>query len=226
MTSFATGHDRTVSRRTAVSIVVTPVALCAAFALGLWLNVSRAFFLRLLDENQVVELLTFAVLLAGGVYALSMARRLRRRDTVAALHYTGFGVALMLIGMEEVAWGQWLLGFETPERWAAINMQGETTIHNLQGLQGNTEFLRFLFGIGGIAGIALAHAPWGRAIGASHLLLSWFVIIAAHSVVDYYNDVTPIGATIDFFIQRTSELIELLIALAAFVYLWLNRHLF
>jgi hypothetical protein len=43
------------------------------------------------------------------------------------------GIALFVAG-EEVSWGQRVLGVETPESYAAMNLQGELTVHNLAAL--------------------------------------------------------------------------------------------
>lgn len=46
--------------------------------------------------------------------------------------------------MEEIAWGQKLFGFETPEKIREINFQGELTFHNLLIVQ-TTFILSFSF---------------------------------------------------------------------------------
>ena len=41
-------------------------------------------------------------------------------------------LALFVIGMEEISWGQRLFGFATPERLAEVNWQAEFNFHNVQ----------------------------------------------------------------------------------------------
>ena len=36
--------------------------------------------------------------------------------------------------MEELSWGQMLFKWETPNQLALINSQGETTLHNIYGI--------------------------------------------------------------------------------------------
>jgi hypothetical protein len=56
--------------------------------------------------------------------------------------------------MEEIAWGQTLFHFATPEAWSALNHQGETTLHNLaerSTLNLSTQVTGTLFALGLIA---------------------------------------------------------------------------
>ncbi|MGZ0017104.1 hypothetical protein [Yeosuana sp. AK3] len=124
--------------------------------------------------------------------------------------------------MEEISWGQWFLHFNTPINWEKINMQGETTLHNLKGMQGNSELLRILFGVGGLLGIILRSEFNFKFIGAPKVLMTWFIIIIVQSVVDTFTNMNNIPINIDYAIQRISEFIELLIASSALIYLWMN----
>jgi PAS domain S-box-containing protein len=57
---------------------------------------------------------------------------------------------LFFVAMEEINWGQTLLGFPTPPSWAAINYQHETSVHNLltrDTLTETTRLIAFAFGI-------------------------------------------------------------------------------
>src|SRR5688572_3880089 len=85
----------------------------------------------LILENRPVELLTFILLLAGGVLGVRLAWRVSGPSWIRAF-YAAFATGLLLTAMEEVAWGQQLFGFATPELLARINVQGETTLHNIK----------------------------------------------------------------------------------------------
>ncbi|MBO6768460.1 MAG: hypothetical protein JJ901_09205 [Erythrobacter sp.] len=43
----------------------------------------------------------------------------------------GLALLFLFVGGEEISWGQRLFGFDTPEELAAINVQGEFTLHNV-----------------------------------------------------------------------------------------------
>ena len=83
----------------------------------------------------------------------------KRMLRVVPLLYAMLGLALFLVAMEELNWGQTLLAFDTPSSWAAINYQQETSLHNL--LDNATlikveRALAVLFGVGVLILIALA----------------------------------------------------------------------
>lgn len=206
--------------------MLAPWLIVGVFGIALALPATRAATYRILEENNVVELASFAVFVIGGAWGLRIARRFRKggQGKCVAAFYALFAIVLIFIGMEEIAWGQQLVGFDTPKAMLEINMQGELTIHNIRGMQGNTEFLRLAFGLGGIAGVWLSAFDRFRKIGASALLLSWFLIIVVLSAFDLFDDYVklPRGGRA---ITEISELVELLIALAAALYLALNERM-
>ena len=208
-------------------IVVSPIIIVVLFAAMLWFRPSRELGRLMLKENQTVELLTFAVLLMGSIVGLRLAIWLLKRGEshLVAGFYLVFALALGLIAMEEIAWGQWFLGFKTLPAWEAINAQGEMTLHNVRPIHGKTEILRILFGVGGIIGILLMRVRRFRKVGACVLLLPWFLIIVSHASIDLYDDFGTMLSRFKYWIGRTAELIELLIAIAGLLYLTLNRRM-
>jgi hypothetical protein len=113
--------------------VILNYGLAVAFVL-LFL-ISPVAFNWLSLEDNVVEYGSALFCLAGAAFFVSAAwaihrsaeRTGRRR---AALWVALLGaVGLFLIGMEEISWFQRVLGFGTPESFAA-NRQGEVNLHN------------------------------------------------------------------------------------------------
>jgi hypothetical protein len=49
------------------------------------------------------------------------------------------GLVFMLGCLEEISWGQRIIGFQTPEEIRDINAQNEFNLHNLQVFHGTTE---------------------------------------------------------------------------------------
>ena len=115
-----------------------PAALVAIFTIGLAIPVTRKATIWVLAENKPVEIVTFIILLAAGFYGLNFARKLLAggEKFVYPLFYALFSLGLLFTGFEEIAWGQQLWGFATPEALTGLNMQGETTLHNIKGLHG------------------------------------------------------------------------------------------
>lgn len=185
---------------------------------------SESAAMWMLEENHPIEMLSFVFLLAGGVLGLSLAGRAKRMGErpLVSNFYLVFALGLLLAAMEEIAWGQKLLGFDSSALWKSLNRQGETTLHNMPGMHGRTEILRLVFGLGGIAGIFLTAGRRLRPIAAPRLLWPWFAVITVHAGIDYYADLVRIDRDFDFLIRHTSELVELLIGAAGFLYVLLN----
>ncbi len=82
-------------------------------------------------EDGVLEWLTVACFVAGGIVALGCAVRFfrSRRKVYGWLYVVVFVLALVVAG-EEVSWGQRIFGWQTPEAFA-VNRQNETNLHNL-----------------------------------------------------------------------------------------------
>ena len=77
-----------------------------------------------------VEWLTAAGFLLAAGLAYRLAVRLLRGRPVIALLFAGLSAAAVLVGMEEVSWGQHLFGFTPPPEIAAANLQHESNLHN------------------------------------------------------------------------------------------------
>jgi PAS domain S-box-containing protein len=100
------------------------------------------------------EDVTFVLEIAGAVMCATAAIRWKVRDgastRVVRILFALCALGLFFVGMEEVNWGQTLLGFQTPPSWAAINYQHETSVHNLLSrttLTETTRLMAFAFGI-------------------------------------------------------------------------------
>lgn len=98
----------------------------------------------LTEEDGVVEMLGAMMFLAASVLFLityyrsgecasESPRGIARRRNFA---YLLLGLLFMFCFLEEISWGQRLLGFGSPEAFAEGNRQGETNIHNLELFHG------------------------------------------------------------------------------------------
>jgi hypothetical protein len=123
-----------------VLLVTTGVGL-AIIALW-WVRLLTPIKMEVLFAKEgPLELLTFVALTISAALCIAAARRaLRSNKTHAsrppaalaiAAFYGSLGIGLFVVGMEEISWGQTYLQWQTPQSWAAINSQQETTVHNL-----------------------------------------------------------------------------------------------
>jgi hypothetical protein len=81
------------------------------------------------EEDHLIEVLTFVFLLLGGVLGLALVWRVggRRGNLLVVGFYLLFSVGLLFAAMEELAWGQQLLRYETPPLLEEVNKQDEAT---------------------------------------------------------------------------------------------------
>jgi hypothetical protein len=225
---FFIDESNNLSYKRALIIFATPLILTVFMVLLLVIPVTRDYGFHLIGENKPVEMLTFIFLLFGGVFGVWFSLKVYKYNgyKLVASFYMVFAVFLIIVGMEEISWGQQLLKFNTPDSWKEINVQGETTLHNLGFMQNFNDNLHFIFGFAGLISLFLKKNIYFKIISSSLILSSWFLIITIHSFVDILLDSIEIRPFLDFTIERLNEFIELLIGMSAFLYLWLNKRRF
>jgi hypothetical protein len=208
----------------AAAIVISPFLIVTLFTVFGASSSTRPAVLWILRENGPVEILTFAVFLISSFIGLIFVRTLRNtfKSFSLLLFFSIFSFLLFIIAMEEIAWGQWFFGFDSPDFFREYNKQGETTLHNIGFLQGRSEFLRFSFGIGGIFTLLFSPFSRYRELAVPLLLIPYFFIITFLSGVDLYGDFFNLPEIVDRGTARLSEVVELLIAFSACLYLLLK----
>lgn len=120
-----TDADRFLRRR----LLWFTAALSFAWFLSLyWLSYFRpASLVYFVAEDHAVEYLTFVCwLTAGLLISFHQFRNSESRKPALVL----LALACLLIAMDEISWGQRLLGFKPPELFATNNIQAETNVHN------------------------------------------------------------------------------------------------
>jgi hypothetical protein len=220
--------DFKLSLRQVTTIILVPLVIVFFYGLLLVLDVTRDFALSLRGENRPIELLTFGFLFAGGVVGVHIAWQAKHYNEEFLVYgfYAIFSLGLLLTAMEEISWGQWFFGFETPSPLKIINVKGELTIHNIEGLHGKMEFARVAFGLGGLFGVWMATRQRFRKIGVPLMLLSWFIVIGVHASLDLSAEYLVFERHLDALINLFSEFIEMMIGMAGFLYVWLNARKF
>lgn len=109
----------------------------------------------LFRKEGPLEILTVIFLVIASLLCALSARQWLRERTNTSARWVGAAFALfaagsLLVAMEEISWGQQILGFSTPEGWARLNHQQETTLHNLvdkNALTRGWEVISFTFAI-------------------------------------------------------------------------------
>lgn len=123
--------------------VVAFLWLLGAYSLPLMLESSVVNQLAL--EDGVVESIGAVGFFAASVlfFVLFHKSRFQQRAPYNPLKgnvfYMLLGLAFLFVGMEEISWGQRIIGFQTPEGLAEVNAQREFNFHNLEIFHGETE---------------------------------------------------------------------------------------
>jgi len=113
------------SRKMIFNTIVCLSILCIIYFLHYFKPVA---FVYLIAEDSWGEYATFACYLLAFVlmiWAMKLDRNLLKPG------YILMALMLFFIGMEEISWGQRLLGIETPEVIGRVNAQTETNLHNV-----------------------------------------------------------------------------------------------
>ena len=113
-----------------ISFVVLVGWVAAMLVVARLFYINRPLAAYLLQENGPFEIIGFfSCMLAGCLFLrtafLQWASSRREAFWLAAL-----AVGFLFLGMEEISWGQWFIGWETPATFEG-NLQHETNLHNM-----------------------------------------------------------------------------------------------
>ena len=104
---------------------------------------------RLLGEGGILEYLQALILFTSAWMSWLISKDLRKRLSMRlpSVVYAIISLIMLFVGLEEVAWGQILFGWKTPENIAAVNAQNQTTLHNLEFFQNHLDLNLFLVSV-------------------------------------------------------------------------------
>ena len=138
-----------------VAAVVLPIVVLKISAQDL-----DAYKRLVFGEGGLVEWSQVLVLAASCRVTWLIGADLRRQwsHPVPCLLARGFAVLLGLLLLEELAWGQVIFGWQTPESIRSINAQQETTLHNIGWFQDRLDLITFIAMVALLAAVVLV--PW------------------------------------------------------------------
>lgn len=119
------------------SVGIWPALLMNVLAMGtvpyailLWLRF-RPFYDWSVQEDGYLEWSSFlAFLLASAVFVVCAARQ-RRASGDFPWFLAGMALFTLFVAMEEISWGQRLIGYRPPDYFLGHNYQQELNVHNL-----------------------------------------------------------------------------------------------
>jgi hypothetical protein len=115
---------------------------------------------QLTQEDGILEYNQAMLYALGGVAFLAAWVRSRFRN----IWVLGLGVVLVVVAGEEISWGQRIFGIDTPSSLAGSNVQGETNLHNLDGVHQSVRAasLVFIFGTLVVVPVLARTSAWVR----------------------------------------------------------------
>lgn len=219
-----------VSKLSAWLIVISPFVILGSFFFLISYPATQDFAALMTYPNYPVEWVMIIMSFLAGLLSCQLALRLRRsgEDRLTWIFYLLFGIGLIWTAGEASAWGQQVLGYHTPKWMAARNAQNQMTLHNMYGWQNHNHWLRTVFGVGGLIGIALQKSRRYRKIAAPAILFSWFLLITIKCGLDFWTKSFPDQleykwAMFQWIVNRTSKVVKMMIGIAGFLYIILNR---
>jgi hypothetical protein len=201
-----------------------PWPACAGFGLLIAAPPTKHLAHRLQTESGLIEWASAAMFAAAALLALLASRRAPlRRERILLL---ACGFVLVFVAGEEIAWGQHLLGRPLSAAWAEANSQGETTLHNLPGMQGKSELWYLVPAAAGLLAIRwrslsgwLGAAAMPKRLQPALLLVAGYALaeaILAAGFRDAFHRVQD-------FAHQMKELIEFVIGWIALRWAWAAR---
>jgi len=124
-------------------------------------RVHKPLFRFITNEDSVLEWPQFVGFAAASILAFACTWRLQQAGRpLLALAYLAFGLGCFFVAGEEIAWGQRILGYGTPERLEEINEQKEVTVHNIDSVQQLTNVVYLIAGLYGSIGAWIVRWRW------------------------------------------------------------------
>ena len=120
------------SPRMVIVILIAPLLLAFVTALALLVPATQAAARWVTGgEDRPVEVATVVALLLAGLLAVRRVLRAAkaREPRFVQLFFALFAVVMVFVALEEISWGQHLLGLETPDAFKH-NAQQELTLHS------------------------------------------------------------------------------------------------
>ena len=145
-------------------------------------------FCSVCNEDAIVENMQFAFFFAAGALALWLAVKFwQGTDKLNAPAYGLFGLLCIFIAMEEISWGQRIIGFETPDA-LGNNIQDEFNLHNIGPIQKLLFLFYSLVGAYACVSAALWTVPalrkqrWFQFLSVCPYLLLYFLPVMVYGI--------------------------------------------
>ena len=217
------------TKRFAVYTYFSAIGLIIMFV-SMKISLDYESWRRISSEGGVSEYGTAIAYLLTSVFAYPIARQFwRQNEKFLGFAYGFLTLAAFVVGMEEISWGQRLIGFEEPQFWSEHNLQSEFTLHNLSFYQHNIlnqSFVAVGF-IGSFSWLALRY--WQTKQSNKSNKIDWSYILPDWSISPFFYPVLlfyPIYLTVidewDFLAHHDQEHCEFVMSLGILLFVIIN----
>lgn len=188
-------------------------------------------FVWITAENSVMEWLQFLLILISSLIfvRLSLGLFQSRQAMIGAL-YLAMALGTFFVAGEEIAWGQHIFGWSTPEALEAVNVQQETTLHNISSAHAIFVYAVMLAGLSGTVMALLGSVWWNKRQQSvlSRLLFPPLCLAPAFFMPFGYRfsrlflGIDTLFPDLIFHITKFSEVTELCLYFGLLIFAWLN----
>ena len=172
-------------------------------------------YIMMNTEGGLIEYSTSIAYILAFAFSVPVANYfLKQERKMWGILYYLFAVGLLFVGLEEISWGQRLLGWESPDFFQVYNSQAETTIHNLEWFR---HYLHHGYMVIGFLGsfswlIVRQNSTKPQLRFAKYFIPSWFIssfflpCLIIFPILEYSDG-------FGFFILKDQEGVELILSL-------------
>ena len=188
-------------------------------------------FVWLTAEDSLLEWLQFFLILAASlIFARLSLRLFQSRQTRIGTLCLMIALGTFFIAGEEIAWGQHIFHWDTPEALEAVNVQQETTLHNISSAHALFVYGMMLAGLYGTVMPLLKAFWWSEkppSLLSSLLVPPLGLVPAFFMPFGYRFNRLALGVDarfphLLFQITKFSEVTELCLYFGLVVFAWLN----
>ena len=137
----------------------------------LWSELDPESLRRIAKEDGPIESLSAVFFGLSSILFIVFARRsefLREKRKIGYFFTISWAILMFVFMGEEISWGQRIFGIATPDALREINLQNETTVHNIEFLNtyfgGTHRYLSIMMLTTGLLLPAFALSNYGRQI--------------------------------------------------------------
>jgi hypothetical protein len=216
-------RDWNVAPRTILALWGLPIlVLLAGMATAL---AGKGPYKAFTEEDGIAETLQVLLYLPSLAMAVVIAQRLARSgDRLLAVLYAVLALGFVFLLGEELSWGQRVFGWGTPEALEALNKQGETNIHNIEGVGATFKWVQMLVGAYG----AFLPLLVGRLSGLGRFRRELSFLVPPVSLTPFfgcmflwrlYRNLLEPPHRFYYVVSEYNEVVELVLALGFFFFM-------